>query len=227
MITFGLAGPQCCFDSLKCVVQATLFQVMSVGLLVCTCICVRISLVRVHCAHPQWSGPRLHSVLLRKGCVCVCTFVLVKLTVVQILGYPGTAHPESLSLRQLSANFELPGLKDSALKMLDRPWKHSKKGWSSPNPTPLIPILSKPNFGGRNKQQMHRSVASRTMASASRGVHLSCAGSVFFSSGCISPAPSVLQAAGAGEAQGFLPRQGSAALSRDFDHGQGDAWTSS
>ena len=53
---------------------------MSVGFLVCTCICVRISLVRVHCAHPQWSGPRLHSVLLRKGCVCVCTFVLVKLT---------------------------------------------------------------------------------------------------------------------------------------------------
>ena len=80
MITFGLAGPQCCFGSLKCVVQATLFQVMSVGFLVCTCICVRISLVRVHSAHPQWSGPRLHSVLLRKGCVCVCTFVLVKLT---------------------------------------------------------------------------------------------------------------------------------------------------
>ena len=80
MITFSLAGPQCCFDSLKCVVQATLFQVMSVGFLVCTCICVRISLVRVHCAHPQWSGPRLHSVLLRKGCTCVCTCLLVMLT---------------------------------------------------------------------------------------------------------------------------------------------------
>ena len=76
---FWLAGVQCCFDSPNCVVQATLFQVMSVGSLV-ACAFVRVSLVRVHCAHPQWSGPRLRSVLLRKGCVCVCTFVLVKLT---------------------------------------------------------------------------------------------------------------------------------------------------
>ena len=77
---FWLAGAQCCFDSPKCVVQATLFSGDVSRFPCCMCICVRISLVRVHCAHPQWSGPRLRSVLLRKGCVCVCTFVLVKLT---------------------------------------------------------------------------------------------------------------------------------------------------
>ena len=46
-----IAGVQRCFDSPKCAVQATLFQVMSVGSHV-ACAFVRVSLVRVHCAQP-------------------------------------------------------------------------------------------------------------------------------------------------------------------------------
>ena len=46
-----IAGVQRCFDSQKCAVQATLFQVMSVGSHV-ACAFVRVSLVRVHCAQP-------------------------------------------------------------------------------------------------------------------------------------------------------------------------------
>ena len=45
-------------------------------------VCVRFRLYMCHLARPQWSGPRLHSVLRQKTCTCVCTFVFVLLTLV-------------------------------------------------------------------------------------------------------------------------------------------------
>ena len=59
--------------------------------------------------------------------------------------------PKTLPV-QLSTNFELPGLKNSALVMLDRLRKHPEWKKSSPYPTPLLTVPGEPNLRSREKQ---------------------------------------------------------------------------